>query len=113
MSLLRVKRFSKNATIPIRSSPGAAGYDLYSSKDIVIPAQGKALVSTDIAVGIPPGCYGRIAPRSGLALKFSIDIGAGVIDEDYRGPVGVVMFNFSKTDYEGKTALIIFFQKYI
>lgn len=59
------------------------------------------LVPTDISIGIPSGCYGRVAPRSGLALKFFLDTGAGVIDEDYRGPLGVLMFNFSKTDYEG------------
>jgi len=58
------------------------------------------LIPTDISIGIPSGCYGRVAPRSGLALKFFLDTGAGVIDEDYRGSLGVVMFNFSKTDYE-------------
>lgn len=39
------------------------------------------------------------APRSGLALKHSIDVGAGVIDADYRGPVGVVLFNHSEVDF--------------
>ena len=50
-------------------------------------------VKTDISIQIPTGYYGRVAARSGLALKHSIDIGAGVIDEDYRGNVGVIMFN--------------------
>lgn len=57
-------------------------------------------MKTDIALAIPDGCYGRIAPRSGLAWKHHLDVGAGVIDKDYRGSVGVVMFNFSKTDYQ-------------
>ena len=42
----------------------------------------------------------NIAPRSGLAYKNFIDIGAGVIDGDYRGPVGVVMFNHDKQDFK-------------
>lgn len=46
---------------------------------------------------------GRIAPRSGLAAKHSIDTGAGVIDADYRGPVKVILFNFSDKDFEVKT----------
>jgi dUTP pyrophosphatase len=78
---------------------------IYSSSDIVIPAQGKAIVPTDISIAVPSGCYGRVAPRSGLAAKHFLDTGAGVIDEDYRGPVGVVMFNFSKVDYEGNYTL--------
>jgi hypothetical protein len=45
---------------------------------------GRRLVKTDIAIAIPEGHYGRIAPRSGLAAKHGIDIGAGVIDRDYR-----------------------------
>ncbi|RUS12687.1 Deoxyuridine 5'-triphosphate nucleotidohydrolase [Jimgerdemannia flammicorona] len=99
---LRVKRLSEHAKLPTRGSAHAAGYDLYSSADTVIPAQGKTIVPTDISIGIPTGCYGRVAPRSGLAYKFFLDTGAGVIDEDYRGPLGVIMFNFSKEDYQVK-----------
>ncbi len=78
-------------------------YSLYytSAHDTVIPAQGKVIVATDISIAIPEGHYGRVAPRSGLAAKHHLDTGAGVIDADYRGPVGVGMFNFSKVDYEG------------
>jgi deoxyuridine 5'-triphosphate nucleotidohydrolase len=42
---------------------------------------------------------GRVAPRSGLASKHSIDVGAGVIDADYRGPVKVLLFNLGETDF--------------
>lgn len=100
--VLRVKRLSENATIPTRASSLAAGYDLYSARDIVIPAEGKQLVETDIAIAVPEGCYGRVAPRSGLALKHHIDVGAGVIDRDYRGNVGVVLFNLGKQEFNVK-----------
>jgi dUTP pyrophosphatase len=45
---------------------------------------------------------GSVAPRSGLAWKHSIDVGAGVIDADYRGPVGVILFNHADVDFEVK-----------
>lgn len=67
-----------------------------------MPAKGKEIILTDIQIALPDGCYGRVAPRSGLAAKHFIDVGAGVIDQDYRGNVGVVMFNFSDTDFEVK-----------
>ena len=51
---------------------------------------------------VPHGTYGRVAPRSGLAAKHFIDTGAGVIDEDYRGNVMVLLFNHSNTDFAGK-----------
>lgn len=73
----------------MRSSPQAAGLDLSSAKDLVIAAKAKAVVPTDLTISLPEGCYGRIAPRSGLASKHFIDVGAGVIDADYRGNVGV------------------------
>lgn len=75
---------------------------IFSAYDYVVPARGKILVKTDIQIEVPTGCYGRVAPRSGLALKNSIDVGAGVIDEDYRGNVGVILFNFSEIDFEVK-----------
>nr|AWN09326.1 dUTPase [Orf virus]AWN09327.1 dUTPase [Orf virus] len=102
METLQVVRLSQNATIPTRGSPGAAGLDLCSAYDCVIPSHSSRVVFTDLLIKLPPGCYGRIAPRSGLAVKHFIDVGAGVIDEDYRGNVGVVLFNFGNSDFEVK-----------
>ena len=97
-----VKKLSENATLPVRGSAGAAGYDLASAEDTVIPARGKGIVKTDLSIAAPPGTYARIAPRSGLAVKKFIDTGAGVVDEDYRGAVGVVLFNHGDEDFEVK-----------
>ena len=90
--MLRVKKLSEHAVVPARYSSGAAGVDLSSAYEYTIPAQGKALIKTDLAVAVPEGTYGRVAPRSSLAMKH-VDVGAGVVDADYRGNVGVVLFN--------------------
>lgn len=66
----------------------------------VVPARGKAIVKTDLSIAIPKDTYARIAPRSGLAWKHFIDTGAGVVDYDYRGNVGVILFNHAETDFE-------------
>lgn len=99
-SSLSFSRLSPLATIPVRGSLGAAGYDLSSAKDVLIPARGKGLCPTDLCIALPEGTYGRVAPRSGLAWKNSLDTGAGVIDADYRGNVGVILFNHSDTDFQ-------------
>ncbi|XP_047982815.1 deoxyuridine 5'-triphosphate nucleotidohydrolase-like [Salvia hispanica] len=99
---LRVKRLSEKAVLPSRGSPLSAGYDLSSAVETKVPARGKALVPTDLSVAVPEGTYARIAPRSGLAWKHSIDVGAGVVDADYRGPVGVILFNHSDVDFQVK-----------
>ena len=91
-----------SAAIPKRATEDAAGYDLASAEETVVPAKGKTVVKTGISIAIPEGCYGRIAPRSGLAVKNFIDVGAGVIDADYRGEVGVVLFNHSDEDFKVK-----------
>lgn len=88
----------RSGRAPTRGSAGAAGYDLYSARDVLVPARGKALVKLDIAIKMPAGCYGAIWPRSSLAWKKFVDVGAGVIDEDYRGNVGVVLFNHAAED---------------
>ena len=97
--MLKVLRLSENATLPTRGSPRAAGADLYSAENTFVPARGSRIVKTDIAIVCPDGTYGRVAPRSGLTVKHSIDVGAGVIDADYRGNVGVVFFNHSDCDF--------------
>ena len=100
--VLRVQRLNNNAALPKRGTEGAAGYDLCAAQSCTIPAGGKGLVKTGISVQFPTGLYARIAPRSGLALKKFIDVGAGVVDADYRGEVGVVLFNHGDQDFEVK-----------
>ncbi|KAI0698623.1 dUTPase-like protein [Cytidiella melzeri] len=102
ISNLLVKRHSEKARIPTKGSPLAAGYDLYSAEQKIIPAHGKALIDTQLSIAVPAGTYGRVAPRSGLASKFMIDTGAGVIDADYRGIVFVLLFNLADKDFEVK-----------
>ena len=69
--MVKMKRVNKNAKLPVRGTSGAAGYDLAAVEATVVPAHGKCLVKTGLSMALPPGCYGRIAPRSGLALKNS------------------------------------------
>ncbi|EPT02797.1 hypothetical protein FOMPIDRAFT_1117446 [Fomitopsis schrenkii] len=97
---LLIKRLSPQAKLPTRGSPLAAGYDLYSAERKVIPARGKALIDTQLSIAVPAGTYGRVAPRSGLASKFMIDTGAGVIDADYRGVLYILLFNLSDEDFQ-------------
>lgn len=75
---------------------------MYALEDCVVKSKDKFLVKTGISIAIPEGFYGRVAPRSGLAVKKFIDVGAGVVDADYRGEVMVLLFNFGKEDFEVK-----------
>lgn len=93
---------SENAVIPKRSSDGSAGYDLSSSEEKKIPAKSHSLVDTGLSLVFPKTHYARIAPRSGLAVKNGIDVGAGVIDSDYTGIIKIVIFNHSEEDFSIK-----------
>lgn len=99
---LGVKKLGYDSILPTRGSDGAVGYDLYSNCDGVIAKGKRGVVSTGIAVSLPPGVYGRVAPRSGLAMKNGIQIGAGVIDPDYTGEISVIIFNMGDDDFEVK-----------
>ena len=74
---------------------------MYSAEHTIIAPQSHAKVSTEISILVTTGTYGRIAPRSGLAMKHSIDIAAGVLNADYRGPVIVGLVNDSNLPFEG------------
>lgn len=97
---LRVKKLVPNATLPTRGSGRAVGYDLYSTDEVVVPPTHRALIGTGIATVLPVGVYGRVAPRSGLAVKHGIQVGAGVVDPDYTGEIKVVLFNHGDKDFE-------------
>ena len=96
---LRVQCLRDDAVLPVRGSSGAAGYDISAASECVIPAHDKGTVDTGLAVSLPPGTYARIAPRSGLAYRHFIDVGAGVVDSDYRGEIKVILFNHSAEDF--------------
>jgi dUTP pyrophosphatase len=96
---LGIKLMTTDATMPTKGSNEAIGFDLYSADDITIHEQSQARISTDLAIQLPKGTYGRIAPRSGLAMKHWINVHAGVIDPDYNGIVRVLLFNHSKEPF--------------
>ena len=84
------------ARAPVKGTSGSAGYDFFSVETLTIPPGERRLVKTGVRLAIPSDMYGRIAPRSGLAYKHGIDVMAGVIDSDYRGDIGVILYNSDK-----------------
>jgi dUTP pyrophosphatase len=107
---LRVKRLTATARLPTRGSEEAIGYDCYADlpepeyhpkRGILIPPHCRHLIPLGIAIAIPPGCYGRMAPRSGLALNQGVHIMAGVIDRDYRGALHALLLNTTGTFVTG------------
>ena len=95
ISALRFKQLDPRAVLPARGSQLAAGLDVCSIEELNIGPLQRAVARTGLAVAIPPGFYGRVAPRSGLAAKNGLDVLAGVIDSDYRGEVCCLLYNTS------------------
>ena len=94
-SFLNFKRLDPGAVLPVRGSSMSAGLDLHAIEDLTIPPGERTLARTGLAVAIPEGYYGRVAPRSGLAAKKGLDILSGVIDADYRGEIVCILYNTS------------------
>ena len=94
---LLFKKESPTARIPEKGSKRAAGYDLFADlglgNEVTLFPGRRLLIPTNIAVATPPDTYLRVAPRSGHANKNGIDVLAGVVDEDYRGTIGVILLN--------------------
>ena len=90
---VKINLLSPNAVVPKKGTVGAAGYDLFAAETALVSRLTRKLIKTNISIEIPSGYYARIAPRSGLAFKNGIDVMAGVIDSDYRGDVGVILYN--------------------
>jgi dUTP pyrophosphatase len=95
-SPFKVKKLHEAAKLPMRGSAHAIGADLCCVEAFTLQPLERKLISTGLAIEIHEGYYGRIAPRSGLAVKHGIDTLAGVIDSDYRGEIRVLLINFSE-----------------
>jgi dUTP pyrophosphatase len=90
---LAFKKLDAEAILPKRGSATSAGLDLFCIEDIRLEPKQRSLARTGLAVAIPVGFYGRVAPRSGLAVKQGLDVLAGVIDSDYRGELCCALLN--------------------
>ena len=103
--MIKVKLLSPDAKLPVKAFESDAGFDVFSSEEVLIPARSRAVVKTEISLALPecsiPGhdYYFRVAPRSGLAVKFGLDVFAGVIDTSYRGELLISLFNSSDEDF--------------
>lgn len=93
--MLSVCCVDPRAKFPVRSTPRSAGLDFFSVTAFTIKPFGTVLIPTGFAVALPPNTYGRLATPSGLAIKMCVEVGAGVIDEDYRGEIKVILHNHS------------------
>lgn len=104
---LQVKKLNEDSIIPTYGSNYAAGLDLYAYGDFTIEKNSRRPIPTGISIewngDDAENYYMRIAPRSGLSVKKSIDIGAGVVDYDYRGQIFVCIINNGNEDYEIKS----------
>ncbi len=96
---VRTRKLTDTAITPTKGTAGSIGLDLHSDMDTVTISPGETIIfKTGIAAAPPPGCYLRVAPRSGLTVKKNINTLAGVIDPDYTGDIGVVLHNFGKSN---------------
>ncbi len=115
-ALIRERSFMEKVRIEIRYLPhhdglpgiarmtgGSSGFDLHAAcrEDVVIPPGSVALVPAGFEMAVPRGYEAQVRPRSGLALKDRIGLlnSPGTIDSDYRGEVGVILFNFGDSDF--------------
>lgn len=98
--MLSVKfTLDEGAILPTRGSVNSAGLDFYANESTIIFKRGRASVSTGVRAQLHPNTWACVKPRSGLAFRNGLDVGAGVIDCDYRGEWKVLLFNHTDTDY--------------
>ncbi len=100
---VKIQYLDNTVPKPEYATTGSAGMDLSASlqEPVTVPAGGRALIPTGVAMGIPEGFGGFVFPRSGLSYKKGISMCncVGVIDSDYTGEIKVAIHNISKEDY--------------
>ena len=99
----QIKKLNEDAQLPTRAHDSDAGYDLYSSEAVTLAPMERRAVKTGVSIALPElisDCevYGRVAPRSGLAVNKGLDVLAGVVDASYRGEIAVVLINLSSEE---------------
>ena len=97
---LKFKRVHPDAKLPTKNNASDTGYDVSAVEDKVIPARGSAVVDVGLVLSdITPGFWFRVEGRSGMGFKYGIQPHFGIIDNQYRGELGVKLYNQTDTDY--------------
>ena len=105
MLVMKVKiRTEDPDLLPHYKTAQAAGADLMAACDGMVEPHGRKLIGTGVFLEIPKGFEGQIRPRSGLALKQGIGMlnAPGTIDSDYRGELGVILYNSTDESFHYK-----------
>lgn len=100
LATLKFRRLTSTATLPTRATAGAACFDLYADDTQALDdMRTRRVIGTGIAVELPPGHVGLVCSRSGLAAKQGLFVvnAPGVIDEDYRGEIKVILGRLAYT----------------
>ena len=87
---LQFIKMSPKAVVPTKATKYSIGLDLYPKSYLIHPKR-QIIIPIQIKLGIPPGYYGRITSKSGLAMQHSIHVGAGVVDPNYTGEIKVLL----------------------
>lgn len=95
--VLKFKKLSEDAYTPTRGTSGSSGLDVYTPRDVDVPARGDALIALDLAFDIPFGWDLAVYNKSGIATKKKLSKGAELIDSDYTGNAHIHFFNNSGT----------------
>jgi dUTP pyrophosphatase len=98
---MKFKKTHPEAFTPSRAKPGDSGLDLYACapRSSWVKAGEHAFFNTGIAIELPEGFEAQVRPRSGLATRYEVIASFGTVDNGYRGPIGVTLFNLSKDDF--------------
>lgn len=100
---MKVKiKLSKDAQMPTYGTNGAAGLDLYAIEDVTLQPNERKLIKTGVSLEIPEGYFCYVMGRSGNTIKKGLHVALGLVDEDYRGEIGVMAFNQSNEPIEFK-----------
>lgn len=98
----KIDSSNASARFPQRTSMGAAGHDVYAAYPVLVAPGQIVNVRTGIGIELPKGYYAQICDRSSIGLEGIITAG-GVVDQDYRGEIGVTMINLSKKEFRVKS----------
>jgi len=102
--IVKVKKLTKDAKLPVQALPGDVGFDLFVNEELVLKPGERKLVGTGIKIALPEGYEAQIRPKSGLAINHGLTVlnTPGTVDAGYRGEIKVILINLSNEEFRIK-----------